>query len=70
MAETLAYATISGAGEMLQQTGEHPAVLRAQVTSPGGTTAAALQVLEAMAVRAAFGEAVRAARRRARELGS
>lgn len=70
VAETLAYATISGAGEMLQQTGEHPAVLRAQVTSPGGTTAAALQVLEAMAVRAAFGEAVRAARRRARELGS
>lgn len=70
VAETLAYATISGAGEMLQQTGEPPAVLRAQVTSPGGTTAAALQVLEAMAVRAAFGEAVRAARRRARELGS
>lgn len=70
VAETLAYATITGAGEMLEQTGEHPAVLRAQVTSAGGTTAAALQALEAKAVRAAFGEAVRAAQQRARELGS
>lgn len=70
VAETLTFATISGAAAMLTETGDPPAALRAQVTSPGGTTAAALQVLEAMAVRAAFGEAVRAASRRSRELGS
>jgi pyrroline-5-carboxylate reductase len=70
VAETLVYATVEGAGRMLSETGEPPAVLRAQVTSPGGTTAAALAVLEAMAVRAAFGEAVRAAHRRSVELGS
>lgn len=69
VAETLTFATIEGAGSMLRQTGEAPAVLRAQVTSPGGTTAAALAVIEAMAVRAAFGEAVRAAHRRSQELG-
>lgn len=69
VAETLAYATVEGAGRMLLETGETPASLRAQVTSPGGTTAAALAVLEAMALRAAFGEALRAAQRRSRELG-
>ncbi len=70
VAETLTFATIEGAGRMLRETGEPPAVLRAQVTSPGGTTAAALTVLEAAAVRAAFAEAVRAAHDRSRELGS
>lgn len=70
VAETLAYATIEGAGRMLLETGEHPAVLRGQVTSPGGTTAAGVAVLEGMAVRAAFVEAVRAAQRRSKELGS
>lgn len=69
VATTLAFSTIEGAGGMLVETGEHPAVLRAQVTSPGGTTAAALSVLEGMAVRAAFVEAIRAAQRRSRELG-
>lgn len=70
VASTLAFATIEGSGAMLAQSGEHPAVLRAQVTSPGGTTAAALAVMEAMAVRAAFIEAIRAAHHRSRELGS
>jgi pyrroline-5-carboxylate reductase len=70
VAETLTFATIEGSGKMLRETGEVPAVLRAQVTSPGGTTAAALGVLEAMAVRAAFGEALRAAYKRSKELGS
>jgi pyrroline-5-carboxylate reductase len=69
VAETLTYSTIEGAGRMLTELDEHPAQLRAQVTSPGGTTVAALSVLEAMAVRAAFGEAIRAAQRRSRELG-
>ncbi len=70
VAETLTFATIEGSGTMLRTTGDPPAVLRAQVTSPGGTTAAALSVLEAMAVRAAFGEALRAAHRRSKELGA
>lgn len=70
VAETLAYATLEGSAKMLRETGEVPAVLRAQVTSPGGTTAAALAVLEARAVRAAFGDALKAARDRSVELGS
>jgi len=70
VAETLTYATLEGSAKMLRQTGEVPAVLRAQVTSPGGTTAAALAVLESRAVRAAFHEALEAARDRSVELGS
>ena len=42
----LAVETLSGAVEMLKRTGEHPAKLREEVTSPGGTTAAALFELE------------------------
>ncbi len=70
VASTLAFATIEGAGVMLRQTGESPATLRAQVTSPGGTTAAAIEVFEAEGVRGAIAEAVRAAHRRSKELGS
>jgi pyrroline-5-carboxylate reductase len=44
-------------------------VLRRNVTSPGGTTHAAITRLEALGVRAAFVEAMRAAEERARELG-
>lgn len=68
VAETLTFSTIEGAGTMLVTSGESPTTLRTQVTSPAGTTAAALGVLEATAVRAAFAEAVRAAYRRSREL--
>ncbi|MFM9036568.1 MAG: pyrroline-5-carboxylate reductase [Actinomycetota bacterium] len=49
--------------------GDDPAVLRARVTSPGGTTAAGVSVLETNEVRAAFVAAVRAATERGRELG-
>ncbi len=70
VAETLTAATIEGAGTMLRQTGERADVLRKQVTSPGGTTEAALRVLEERRVREAFGLAVRAAFARSRELGS
>jgi pyrroline-5-carboxylate reductase len=65
----LALGTLSGAARMLLESGEEPAALRAQVTSPGGTTAAGLQVLEARAVRAALSDAVMAAARRSAELG-
>ena len=70
VAETLTFATIDGSGHMLTTTREQPAVLREQVTSPGGTTAAALEILESRRVRDAFRDALRAARDRSRELGS
>lgn len=47
LAARLARATVTGAGELLNQSSEPPAVLRANVTSPGGTTQAALDVLMA-----------------------
>ena len=62
--------TLVGSAQLLRDTGEHPAVLREQVTSPGGTTAAALRVLEQAAVRAAFLDAARANAERSRELGA
>jgi pyrroline-5-carboxylate reductase len=49
--------------------GEHPAVLKDRVASPGGTTIAGLQALEERAVRGAFMAAVEAATLRSRELG-
>lgn len=57
-ARTLAAGAAHGAGAMLTETGEEPAVLRAQVTSPGGSTAAALARLEAHGVRHALADAV------------
>jgi pyrroline-5-carboxylate reductase len=45
LAEKLARETVAGAGELMHQSREHPATLRENVTSPGGTTAAALAVL-------------------------
>jgi pyrroline-5-carboxylate reductase len=54
----------------LAESGDSAEQLRAAVTSPGGTTAAGLRVLEERAVRAAFLEAVAAATDRSRELGA
>ena len=53
--------TVVGSAKMLRETGAHPVVLREQVTSPGGTTAAALRELEIHKVRAAFLAAMEAA---------
>ncbi len=69
-AETLVLQTIRGAGLLLAHTDLSPARLRAQVTSPGGTTAAAIHVLEESGFRALVEDAVRAAARRSRELGA
>jgi pyrroline-5-carboxylate reductase len=66
----LARATVSGAGELLAQSELEPATLRQNVTSPGGTTAAALEVLmaETGGLKPLLREAVAAAKRRAGEL--
>jgi pyrroline-5-carboxylate reductase len=56
--------TVVGSAKLLRETGEHPTVLRERVTSPGGTTAAAIRQLEDHKVRAAFIMAMEAARDR------
>jgi pyrroline-5-carboxylate reductase len=58
-----------GSAKLLAESGQQAADLRAQVTSPGGTTAEGLRELERAGVRAAFLECVLAATRRSRELG-
>jgi len=60
--------TVLGSAKLLSVSGESPEKLRADITSPGGTTAAALRTLEARAVRSAFIEAVAAAVERSRQL--
>ncbi len=69
-ASELVVQTVLGSAVMLRETGTHPAVLREQVTSPAGTTAAALRELEIHKVRAAFLAAMEAARDRSRELAA
>jgi pyrroline-5-carboxylate reductase len=68
-AEALVHQTVKGAGALLAATNASPEHLRAQVTSPGGTTAAAVHVLEERGFRALVEDAVRAAAQRSRELG-
>lgn len=71
LAGRLALKTVQGAGALALRSGEDPAILREQVTSPGGTTAAALSVLRGEgALAALMREAVEAARRRGAELGA
>ena len=65
----LARQTVLGAARLIDESGQTPEELRAAVTSPAGTTAAGLQVLEQRGVRAAFLDAVAAATERSRELG-
>ncbi len=65
---TLVVQTMYGSAKLLADSGEHPTVLRERVTSPGGTTAAALRELEDHRVKAAFMTAMEAARDRSRAL--
>jgi len=69
IAYQLAIQTVLGTAQLLQKTHLHPAELKDQVTSPGGTTIAGVTVLEKMSLRSAMIEAVRAACRRSQELG-
>ena len=68
-ARRLAQSTFAGAAALAQQSPLPPAELRAQVTSKGGTTFAAISSLDDSAVKAAFVKALHAARDRAEELG-
>ena len=68
-ARRFAYATFDGAIALARASAEDPATLRAQVTSKGGTTAAALASMDAAAVKDEIVAAVAAAAKRARELG-
>ncbi|MEO7130238.1 MAG: pyrroline-5-carboxylate reductase [Dermatophilaceae bacterium] len=69
-ATELVVQTLYGAATMLKDTGEHPTVLREQVSSPGGTTVAALRQLDDQKVRAAFINAIEAAAARSKALAS
>ena len=69
MALQLAAQTVLGAAEMVIECDEHPAELRDNVISPGGTTVAAMAELEAAGLRSALIEAVRTASQKSRELG-
>jgi len=69
LAESLARATVAGSGELLHQSNVDAAILRANVTSPGGTTAAALDVLMGEGgLEGLMTKAVLAATRRGRDL--
>ncbi len=65
----LAAQTVAGAAKMVLDTGKHTGALRDEVTSPGGTTIAGLEQLEAHGLRNALMQAVRKATERAMELG-
>jgi len=69
-ATELVVQTVVGSAKLLRETAEHPTVLRERVTSPGGTTAAAVRELEDHKVRAAFLSALEAARDRSRDLSA
>ncbi len=68
-AQECAIQTLIGSARLVQESGEAPAVLRSQVMSPGGTTAAAVKALEEGGLRAALMNAVTSAAKRSAELG-
>lgn len=67
-ASTLAVQTVLGAARMVQETSEHPALLKAKVSTPGGTTVAGLYALERGGLRFTVMDAVKAAAERSRDL--
>lgn len=69
MASRIVSQTVFGSSKMVKELKEKPEILRAKVTSPGGTTAAALEVLEKNHLSEIFSNAIKSARKRAKELG-
>jgi pyrroline-5-carboxylate reductase len=69
VARQLAVETCRGSAELLRRSGETPQALRAKVTSPNGTTQAAIETLDAAGTKDALVQAVRRAAERSRELG-
>ncbi|WKD59914.1 pyrroline-5-carboxylate reductase [Corynebacterium caspium] len=70
IATTISTGAIAGAGVLLTQPDATPAALKAEISTPGGTTVAALRELEESGIRKAFYRATEACARRSRELGS
>jgi len=68
LAKRLVLTTVEGSAKLVKETGKHPAELKDQVTSPGGTTAAALYVMEEEGLRGIIQKAVLAAEKRAKEI--
>lgn len=66
----LATQTVLGSAQLLLASGDHPAAWKDRVMSPGGTTSAGLEAIEAGRLRHTLGRAVQAATRRARDLGT
>lgn len=69
VAQTLAAQTVLGTARLILESGEHPAVWKDRVATPGGTTIAGLAVLEESGIRSGLIQAVQAATDRSRELG-
>jgi pyrroline-5-carboxylate reductase len=69
-ATVLAAQTVLGSAKMVLETGQHPAALKDAVASPAGTTIEGLAVLETAGIRGAFIDAVCAAAKRSKELGT
>lgn len=70
IARQLTLQTLIGAAHMLQSTQEEPEILRQQVTSPGGTTMAAIETLQSLGFQEAILAAIRSATERSKELGA
>ncbi|WP_262424376.1 pyrroline-5-carboxylate reductase [Brachybacterium sp. Z12] len=68
LADSLVQQTLRGAATMLMESGAHPAVAKAGVCSPGGTTAEGYAAFEREGVRAGLAETMAAAARKSREL--
>lgn len=68
LSEELTIQTVSGAAKMVLNSGESPKKLRERITTPGGTTMAAMKVLEKANFTGAFIEAIDSATRRSREM--